>query len=56
MPNEIPFNKTLDLAPGVPVEHKVNIPKLSKPYWVRCFIIGGPGRLIDPPYKDLKED
>ena len=47
---------TLDLAPGVPVEHRVNIPKLPKPYWVRCFIIGGPGRLIDPPYQDLKED
>jgi hypothetical protein len=47
---------TLDLVPGVPVEHKVSIPKLPRPYWVRCFIIGGPGRLIDPPYRDLKED
>jgi hypothetical protein len=47
---------TLDLVPDVPVEHKVSIPKLRKPYWVRCFIIGGPGRLIDPPYRDLKED
>jgi hypothetical protein len=47
---------TLDLVPGVPAEHKVSIPKLPKPYWVRCFIVGGPGRLIDPPYKDLKED
>lgn len=47
---------TLDLMPGVPVEHKVSIPKLRKPYWVRCFIVGGPGRLIDPNYKDLKED
>jgi hypothetical protein len=46
---------TLDLMPGVPVEHKMSIPKLRKPYWVRCFIVGGPGRLIDPPYKDLKE-
>jgi hypothetical protein len=47
---------TLDLAPDVPVEHKVSIPKLRKPYWVRCFIIGGSGRLIDPPYTTLKED
>jgi hypothetical protein len=47
---------TLDLVPGVPVEHRVSIPKLPKPYWVRCFIVSGPGRLIDPPYKDLKED
>jgi hypothetical protein len=47
---------TLDLVPDVPVEHKVSIPKLRRPYWMRCFIIGGPGRLIDPPYKDLKED
>jgi hypothetical protein len=47
---------SLDLAPGVPVEHRVTVPKLAKPYWVRCFIVGGPGRLIDPPYKNLKED
>jgi len=46
----------LDLAPGVPVEHRVSLPKLARPYWVRCFIVGGPGRLIDPPYKNLKED
>lgn len=50
------LDTTLDLVPGVPAEHKVSIPKMAKPYWVRCFIVGGPGRLIDPPYKNLKED
>ena len=46
---------TLNLAPGVAVEHKVEIPKLKKPYWVRCFLISGPGRLVDPPIAELKE-
>jgi hypothetical protein len=47
---------TLNLAPGVPAEYKAEIPKIKKPYWVRCFIISGPGRLTDPPVKDMKED
>ncbi len=39
---------TLDLVPGIPAEHKVSIPKLPKPYWVRCFLVGGPGRSSTP--------
>lgn len=47
---------TLNLAPGVAAEHKAEVPKsFKKPYWVRCFLAGGPGRLIDPPIGDLKE-
>jgi hypothetical protein len=47
---------TLNLAPGVCAEHKAEVPKsFKKPYWVRCFLAGGPGRLIDPPIGDLKE-
>ena len=30
----------LDLDPGIPVEHKVSIPKsVKRPYWVRCFVL-----------------
>ncbi len=48
---------TLDLAPGIPAEHKVSVPKsVRRPYWVRCFVLGGPARLIDPPIGNLKED
>jgi len=52
----IVFETTLTLTPGVPAEHKVEISKaIKKPYWVRCFVMSGPGRLIDPPMGDLKE-
>jgi hypothetical protein len=49
------LDATLTLAPGVAAEHKVEVPKLKKPYWVRCFLVGGPGRLVDPPITELKE-
>jgi hypothetical protein len=58
-PNEgvIVFETALSLTPGVPAEHKVELPKaIKKPYWVRCFVMSGPGRLIDPPTGDLKEN
>ncbi|HEY6793028.1 MAG TPA: hypothetical protein VI365_37540 [Trebonia sp.] len=58
-PNEgvIVFETTLNLTPGVPAEHKVELPKtIKKPYWVRCFVMSGPGRLVDPPVGDMKED
>ena len=46
----------LDLEPGVPVEHHVTVPRqVKRPYWVRCFIVGGRARLIDPPISSLKE-
>lgn len=46
----------LDLAPGVPVVHAVTVPRaVPKPYWVRGFLVGGAGRLIDPPVRELKE-
>ncbi len=35
----------------------MELPKtIKKPYWVRCFVMSGPGRLVDPPVGDLKED
>jgi hypothetical protein len=47
---------TLSLKPGVPVERSVTVPhSVRRPYWVRCFIVGGKGRLIEPPVSVLKE-
>ena len=47
---------TLALEPGVPAEHKVSIPKsVKRPFWVRCFVVDGHARLIDPPISNLKE-
>jgi hypothetical protein len=46
----------LELGPGKPAEYKVNVPKaISRPYWVRCFVVGGNARLLDPPITELKE-
>ena len=28
---------------------------VKRPYWVRCFVVGGRARLIDPPISSLKE-
>jgi hypothetical protein len=50
------LDERLDLGPGKPAEYKVSVPKaISKPYWVRCFVVGGNARLFDPPITDLKE-
>lgn len=45
----------LELAAGVPSTHAVSVPRtISRPFWVRGFIVGG-GRLVDPPITQLKE-
>lgn len=50
------LEETLSLQPGVPAEHHVTVPRaVKRPYWVRCFVTGGRGRLIDPPISSLKE-
>ena len=50
------LDTTLALRPGVPVEHHVTVPRsVKRPYWVRCFVVGGRARLIDPPISSLKE-
>jgi len=47
---------TLTLTPGVPEEHKIAVPKaVKRPFWVRCFVVAGQARLIDPPVHCLKE-
>ena len=50
------LDTVLNLQPGVPAAHHVNIPKLVKrPYWVRCFVVGGQATLVNPPISSLKE-
>jgi hypothetical protein len=50
------LDTTLALAPGIPVEHQATVPRaIKRPYWVRCFVVGGRARLIDPPVESLKE-
>lgn len=50
------LDERLDLGPGKPAEYKVNVPKaISKPYWVRCFVVGGNAHLVHPPITELKE-
>ena len=50
------FETALSLVPGVPVTYKVDLPRnIKKPYWVRCFVMAGSSRLVDPPVSDLKE-
>jgi hypothetical protein len=47
---------TLVLEPGIPAEHHVTIPRsVKQPFWVRCFVVQGQARLIDPPVSGLKE-
>jgi hypothetical protein len=47
---------TLALEPGIPAEHHVTVPRsVKRPFWVRCFVVGGQARLIDPPVPSLKE-
>lgn len=48
-----------DLVAGQEIELTAELPRLRKPYWVRCFLEGsGEGdvvtQLIDPPTKQLK--
>jgi hypothetical protein len=50
------LDATLTLRPGVPVEHHVTVPRpVKRPYWVRCFVVGGAATLVDPPISSLKE-
>lgn len=50
------LDTTLALPPGISVERQVTVPRaVKRPYWVRCFVVGGRARLIDPPIASLKE-
>jgi hypothetical protein len=50
---ETVLDTSLTLRPGVPEERKVSVPR--KTLWVRCFVVAGQARLIDPPITSLKE-
>jgi hypothetical protein len=47
------LDTTLTLRPGVADERRVTVPR--KTLWVRCFVLAGQARLIDPPITSLKE-
>jgi hypothetical protein len=50
------LDTTLTLEPDRPAEHHVSVPRsVKRPYWVRCFVMAGRARLIDPPISALKE-
>lgn len=56
---QVVLRSQLDLVAGHEVELTAELPRLRKPYWVRCFLEdNGGGRaatqLIDPPTKQLK--
>ncbi|HKS48323.1 MAG TPA: hypothetical protein VJT49_25080 [Amycolatopsis sp.] len=42
------------LHPGGEVELTAVLPRLKRPYWVRCFVEDGAVRLVDPPTSQLK--
>jgi hypothetical protein len=46
----------LTLRPRLPAEYTVTVPRaVKRPYWVRCFVMAGEARLMDPPVSSLKE-
>jgi hypothetical protein len=50
------LDTALTLRPGVPIEHNVTVPRaVKRPYWIRCFVVAGRARLVDPPISSLKE-
>jgi hypothetical protein len=50
------LDTALNLEPGAPVVHAVEVPRaVKKPRWVRCFVVGGQAQLVDPPLTTLKE-
>jgi hypothetical protein len=50
---DVVLDTTLALCPGTPEERRVTVPR--KTQWVRCFVVSGQARLIDPPITRLKE-
>lgn len=50
------LEQTISFAAGVPQTFTASVPKaISKPYWVRCFVLTGNAQLEDPPLSTLKE-
>jgi hypothetical protein len=50
------LDEVLSQEPGIPAVFTLTVPgRIRKPYCCRCFVLAGPGRLIDPPVTRLKE-
>jgi hypothetical protein len=50
------FEQTISFAAGVSQTFPASVPKaISKPYWIRCFVLSGNAQLEDPPLNTLKE-
>ena len=50
------LDTVLSPLPGVREEFRATVPgSIRKPFWVRCFVVAGQARLIDPPVASLKE-
>jgi len=50
------LDTALALRPGIAVEHQVTVPQaVKRPYWVRCFVVGGRATLVNPPISSMKE-
>jgi hypothetical protein len=50
------LDEVLSLEPGAHAEFTATVPGwIRKPRCHRCFVLAGPGRLIDPPVARLKE-
>jgi hypothetical protein len=43
------------IDPATPVVLEAPVPRLPKPYWLRCFLAEpAPAQLLDPPLRQLK--
>ena len=52
----VPILDTVLPPAGAPAEFRASVPgSIKKPFWVRCFVVAGQARLIDPPITSLKE-
>ncbi|SDC89435.1 fibronectin type III domain-containing protein [Actinokineospora iranica] len=52
---QVLLRQTQDLPAGDPVDLVADLPKLRKPFWVRCFLDeGAAARLVDPPTRQMK--
>jgi hypothetical protein len=52
----VPILDTVLPSLDAPAEFKATVPgSIKKPFWVRCFVVAGQARLIDPPITSLKE-
>jgi hypothetical protein len=50
------LDQTVTLAAGHPTTFTVRVPgAVTRPYWIRCFLLSGNAQLHDPPINTLRE-